>query len=75
MTVGTVCATADKGQTLTLSCPAGSSISKIEFASYGEVKGNCGAFEKGTCESKDAFDAVSKVLTQKLCQYFSSLLR
>jgi hypothetical protein len=60
--IGTVCATADKDETLTLSCPVGGSISKIDFASYGEVKGNCGAFEKGTCESKGAYDAVSKVL-------------
>ncbi|KAF3322292.1 beta-galactosidase 1-like protein [Carex littledalei] len=60
VTVGTICATADKGQTLTLSCPSGGSISKIDFASYGEVKGKCGAFEKGTCESQDAFDVVSK---------------
>lgn len=66
VTVGTICATAEKGQTLTLSCPSGSSISKIDFASYGEVKGKCGAFEKGTCESQDAFNVVSKVLAQKI---------
>ncbi|KAJ3680253.1 hypothetical protein LUZ60_016531 [Juncus effusus] len=60
VTVGTICASVEKGQTLSLSCPAGGRISKIEFASYGNVKGTCGAFEKGTCESKDAFNAVNE---------------
>ncbi|KAJ4812111.1 Beta-galactosidase [Rhynchospora pubera] len=60
VTVGSVCATAEKGQTLTLSCPEGGSISKIDFASYGEVHGKCGAFKKGSCESLNAFNIVSQ---------------
>ncbi|XP_072957587.1 beta-galactosidase 1-like [Typha angustifolia] len=65
VTVGTVCATVDEGKTMTLSCAAGYSISKIDFASFGDTKGTCGDFERGTCESSQAFSVVSQACVGK----------
>ncbi|RDX58412.1 hypothetical protein CR513_62274, partial [Mucuna pruriens] len=51
--VGTACGNAYENKTLELSCQ-GRPISAIKFASFGDPKGLCGAFIKGTCESKNS---------------------
>ncbi|KAG1360680.1 putative Beta-galactosidase [Cocos nucifera] len=61
VTIGTICATADQGKTLSLSCQGGQAISKIDFASFGNCKGNGRAFEKDGCDSTEAYHAISKV--------------
>ncbi|XP_047178334.1 beta-galactosidase 15-like [Vigna umbellata] len=49
--VGRACGNAYENKTLELSCQD-RSISAIKFASFGDPKGVCGAFTKGSCESK-----------------------
>ncbi|TKY54396.1 Beta-galactosidase protein [Spatholobus suberectus] len=60
--VGTACGNAYENKTLELSCQ-GRPISAIKFASFGDPKGVCGAFTKGSCESKN--NALS--IAQKAC--------
>ncbi|XVF52249.1 hypothetical protein PTKIN_Ptkin05aG0003900 [Pterospermum kingtungense] len=57
-TVGSVCANANEGSTLELSCQRGQSISEIKFASFGDPRGKCGSFQKGSCEAKLSASAV-----------------
>jgi len=60
--VGSVCGNAHENKTLELSCQD-RPISAIKFASFGDPNGVCGAFIKGSCESKkDALSLVQKVL-------------
>ena len=60
VTVGTACGNAHEDKILELSCQ-GRPISAIKFASFGDPRGVCGAFTKGSCESKN--DALSIVQT------------
>ncbi|CAF2059895.1 BnaCnng74020D [Brassica napus] len=48
--VGSVCANVYEKKIIELSCDR-KPISAIKFASFGNPDGNCGSFEKGTCES------------------------
>ncbi|XP_075475335.1 beta-galactosidase 15-like [Primulina tabacum] len=58
--VGSVCGNAYEGNHMELSCQ-GKAISEIKFASFGEVGGACGSFEKGSCEaSNDVLSIVQK---------------
>lgn len=59
---GTVCGNAYANRTLELSCQ-GHPISAVNFASFGDPLGSCGAFQKGTCEGEN--DALS--ILQKEC--------
>ena len=52
VSVGTACGNAQENKILELSCH-GRPISEIKFASFGNPEGVCGAFRKGSCESKD----------------------
>lgn len=59
--VGTACGSAYENKTMELSCQGGA-ISSIKFASFGDVQGACGSFEKGTCEgTNDSVSIISKV--------------
>ena len=59
--VGSVCANVYEKNIIELSCDR-KPISAIKFASFGNPDGNCGSFEKGTCESsKNTAD----ILTQE----------
>ncbi|KAK7291786.1 hypothetical protein RIF29_07206 [Crotalaria pallida] len=58
VTIGSACGNAHENKTLELSCQ-GRPISAIKFASFGDPQGVCGAFFKGSCESKN--DALSIV--------------
>ncbi|KAL2327302.1 hypothetical protein Fmac_020729 [Flemingia macrophylla] len=60
--VGTACGNTQENKTLELSCH-GHPILDIKFASFGNPQGECGAFTKGSCESKS--DALS--IVQKEC--------
>ncbi|XP_020203058.1 beta-galactosidase 15 [Cajanus cajan] len=60
--VGTACGNTRENKTLELSCH-GRPISDIKFASFGNPQGECGAFTKGSCESKS--EALS--IVQKAC--------
>eukprot|EP00043_Microstomoeca_roanoka_P014551 m.144440 g.144440 ORF g.144440 m.144440 type:complete len:1730 (-) comp16042_c0_seq1:350-5539(-) len=57
------CVTANEGQTATLSCPSGSVISYIDFASYGlPSTASCRSFTTGTCHS-----LTSKSVVEQSC--------
>ncbi|WZY97136.1 hypothetical protein YC2023_069465 [Brassica napus] len=59
--VGSVCANVYEKNVIELSCDR-KPISAIKFASFGNPNGNCGSFEKGTCEEiNNAVD----ILTQE----------
>ncbi|GFY98543.1 beta-galactosidase 15 [Actinidia rufa] len=49
---GTVCGNAYESNNMELSCQ-GRPISAIRFASFGDPKGTCGSFEKGSCEGRN----------------------
>ncbi|KAF6154245.1 hypothetical protein GIB67_036463 [Kingdonia uniflora] len=65
VTVGKACGNAYKGSTLELSCQGGQKISAIEFASFGDPKGSCGFFEKGTSESDTGLSTIQKACVGK----------
>ncbi|XP_077219958.1 beta-galactosidase 15-like [Tasmannia lanceolata] len=66
VTVGTACASVSEGDTLELSCQGDRTISKIEFASYGDAQGTCGSFEQGTCEADNILSLVQKECVGKM---------
>lgn len=71
ITVGTVCANTHEKHTLELACQ-GRPISAIKFASFGNPKGTCGSFEKGTCDGENALSIIQKVRALELffcCKY------
>ncbi|KAG9443679.1 hypothetical protein H6P81_015019 [Aristolochia fimbriata] len=63
--VGTACASMPQGGKLELSCQGSRTISDIEFASYGDAKGSCGSFQKGTCDTNTALGAVKEACVGK----------
>ncbi|KAK1309283.1 Beta-galactosidase 15 [Acorus calamus] len=58
--VGTICADLEEGNTMTLACQAGHTISSVTFASYGDAQGSCGNFTTGSCEASGVFDLVQQ---------------
>ncbi|QCD80451.1 beta-galactosidase [Vigna unguiculata] len=59
--VGSACGNAYENKTLELSCQD-RPISAIKFTSFGDPKGVCGSFTKGSCESKkNALSILKKV--------------
>ncbi|THG04592.1 hypothetical protein TEA_004670 [Camellia sinensis var. sinensis] len=64
VTVGTICANAYEGNKLELSCQGGT-ISEIKFASYGNPRGSCGSFERGTCESPNTTTIIENACVGK----------
>lgn len=50
----TICATAGEDEAATLTCPAGSTITAIDFASFGTSTGECGDFTQGACHAEDS---------------------
>jgi hypothetical protein len=56
----TSCATAKEGRTVSLSCPSGQTISRIDFASYGTPSGTCGSQREGTCHDPSSRSTVEE---------------
>ncbi|KAF0930361.1 hypothetical protein E2562_032199 [Oryza meyeriana var. granulata] len=52
---GSVCASAEVGDAVTLSC-GGRTVSSVDVASFGVARGRCGSYEGG-CESAAAYEA------------------
>jgi len=46
---------------MSLSCPAGTTMSSIGFASYGLPTGSCGNFFQGGCHSQSSQSAVEGI--------------
>ncbi|KAJ1392023.1 Glycoside hydrolase, family 35 [Sesbania bispinosa] len=65
ITVGSICAATDYGNTLEVNCQGGKTISEIQFASYGDPQGKCGSFQKGEWESRDSTTVVERACIGK----------
>jgi len=61
LNTGTICATAVEGSSLTLTAPAGTVITAINFASYGSPTGTCGNFTIGTCHATSSMTTVESL--------------
>lgn len=71
--IGSACGSAYENKTMDLSCQ-GRPISGIKFASFGDVQGTCGSFEKGTCQGpNDAVSIISKVYMTSFIVYICIL--
>lgn len=49
--MGRACGHGYENKTMELTCE-GRPITEIKYASFGDPKGECGAYEKGSCEAK-----------------------
>ncbi|HVV49616.1 MAG TPA: glycosyl hydrolase, partial [Polyangia bacterium] len=54
----TVCGTGAENANVTLTCPAGQTIDKIAFASFGTPTGACGSFAAGSCNASSSVAVV-----------------
>src|SRR5262249_46457749 len=63
-----VCAEADETLIAVLTCPQGSTVASIDFASYGTPTGMCGMYQVGGChEPKSAMIVGALCLGQNTC--------
>ncbi len=64
----TVCATAAETAAATLTCPDGSTITSVDFASFGTSTGECGGFARGTCHAANSLAVLEAAcLGQSTC--------
>jgi len=56
-----ICGTANEGEVVTLTAPAGYVFTSIEFASYGTPSGSCGSFVIGTCHAANSVSIAEAV--------------
>ncbi|MBX2906616.1 MAG: Ig-like domain-containing protein [Taibaiella sp.] len=61
-TTGTICGTASEGGSVTLTAPAGSVFTSIDFASYGTPNGSCGSFTIGGCNASTSTSVAASYL-------------
>jgi hypothetical protein len=59
------CGSAAEGSSLTLSCPSGTTIASVTFASYGNPAGTCGAYKIGTCNAATSASVVKSACVGK----------
>ena len=64
-TESVVCGSADENATVVLSCPKDQVVVSVDFASFGNPSGSCGAFAKGTCDASGAWKAVTDACLEK----------
>jgi gliding motility-associated-like protein len=64
-TAGTICATANENENLTIAAPTGSIFTRVDFASYGTPGGSCGNFSLDSCHSVNSQSVVSSYLLNK----------
>ena len=58
----TVCGTANESGTVVMTAPAGTVFISVQFASYGNPTGTCGAFSLGGCHAANSVSIVSGYL-------------
>ncbi len=61
-TTGTICGTANENGSITLTAPAGTVFTSIDFASYGTPTGSCGSFAIGGCHASNSVTKVGTYL-------------
>jgi len=68
-TLRVVCAMANETSKATITCPAGTVVSNINFASYGTPTGSCGAFNKeSNCDCSSTIQlVVDACLNKAIC--------
>jgi len=65
----TICGTSAEDESATLTCPDGSTITSIEFASFGTSTGACESFAQGTCHAAQSQAIVEAAcLGQRTCE-------
>lgn len=71
VSVGKACGYAYENKTMEISCSNGRSITGVRFASFGDVQGSCGSFQKGSCEGRkiNALDVLKKVINDQHCMF------
>ncbi|GLT75061.1 hypothetical protein SLA2020_468120 [Shorea laevis] len=70
VTVGTACGYAYDGGYLELSCQGGRVFTDINFAHFGEIRGNCGDFHRGRCGAYNTMQIVrEKCLGNESCSF------
>jgi hypothetical protein len=64
-----ICSFGDQEDKITrITCPSGSIISAIRFASYGNPEGSCGSYTEGPCHALKSMKLVSReCLNQTTC--------
>ena len=63
-----VCAEVNENYVATISCPSGTVVRTIDFASYGTPTGSCGQFFKSSCDSSNSISTVQiPCLNQASC--------
>jgi len=64
-----ICAVGDQEDKVTrITCPSGSIISDVNFASYGNPEGSCGSYTVGPCHAPNSMNIVSnECLNQTTC--------
>jgi hypothetical protein len=60
-----VCASVAEYYMAFISCPSGTVVRNINFASYGTPTGSCGAFSKGSCDSTNSMSVVTNACLNK----------
>jgi uncharacterized protein YjdB len=61
-TTGTICGTANENGSVTLTAPAGTVFTSIDFASYGTPTGSCGSYAIGGCHASNSVTKVGTYL-------------
>ncbi|WP_146648832.1 glycosyl hydrolase [Labilithrix luteola] len=67
------CVSAKEQSTANIACPAGQTITKVVFASYGTPAGVCGGFSAGACNASTSTSVLSsKCVGKNACQIGSN---
>jgi hypothetical protein len=68
------CGTADEDQTMTLTCPAGTVVKSIDYASFGLPNGTCGSFSNAACNAQNSKSIVeTNCLGKTSCSISASI--
>jgi len=60
-----VCGAANENRALSIACPAGRTITSVDFASYGTPTGSCGALVEGACKATNSAPLLSNACLGK----------
>src|SRR5260221_7928766 len=63
---GNTCSSANENRSISLACPAGQTITSVQFASYGTPNGSCGSFSVGNCHAANTVSIVTAECVGKL---------
>ena len=64
-TTGSICGAETENNNLTISAPAGSIFTAVDFANYGTTNGSCGSYIVDSCNASNSMSIVSSYLIGK----------